>query len=103
MYENCFGYIHGHEFGGTNPTMINALFFNCSILALNTVFNKEMTENKNVIFFNKSFKSIVNSINFFEANHSELINSNVYYQISSIYNWDTIAKKYEAEFYKLIL
>ena len=25
LYKNCFGYIHGHEFGGTNPTMINAL------------------------------------------------------------------------------
>ena len=27
LYTNCFGYIHGHEFGGTNPTMINALRF----------------------------------------------------------------------------
>ena len=28
LYSNCFGYIHGHEFGGTNPTMINALDLN---------------------------------------------------------------------------
>ena len=27
LYKYCFGYIHGHEFGGTNPTMINALHF----------------------------------------------------------------------------
>ena len=33
LYKNCFAYIHGHEFGGTNPTMINALYLNCEIIA----------------------------------------------------------------------
>ncbi len=103
LYKNCYCYIHGHEFGGTNPTMINALHLNCQILALDTVFNREMLENKKSVFFKKSFKSIVNSINFFEANHVELINSNLNYQIPSIYDWDIIAKKYEAELYKLVL
>ena len=54
LYENCFGYIHGHEFGGTNPTMINALDLNCQILALDTVFNREMLEKKKSVFFNKN-------------------------------------------------
>ena len=54
LYNNCFGYIHGHEFGGTNPTMINALDLNCQILALDTVFNREMLENKKSIFFKKN-------------------------------------------------
>ena len=52
---------------GTNPTMINALHFNCPIMALNTVFNKEMTLNKHVVFFNKNLKSIIKSFNFFES------------------------------------
>jgi len=38
-------YVHGHEFGGTNPTMIKAMAYGCAILALNTVFNKEMLNN----------------------------------------------------------
>ena len=25
LYKNCYCYLHGHEFGGVNPTMINAL------------------------------------------------------------------------------
>ena len=103
LYKNCYGYIHGHQYGGTNPTMINALKLNCAIIALDTVFNREMLENKKSVFFKKSFKSIVNSINSFESNHLELINSNVNYQIPSIYDWDVIAKKYETEFYKLVL
>ena len=66
LYKNCFGYIHGHEFGGTNPTMINALDLNCQILALDTVFNREMLENKKSIFFNKNKNSIIEKINEFE-------------------------------------
>ena len=38
LYENCFGYIHGHEFGGTNPTMINALDLNCQIFSIRYCF-----------------------------------------------------------------
>ena len=58
LYKNCYGYIHGHEYGGTNPTMINALDLNCQILALDTVFNREMLENKKSLFFNKNENSI---------------------------------------------
>ena len=57
LYDNCYGYIHGHEFGGTNPTMINALDLNCQILALDTVFNREMLQSKKPIFFNKNKKA----------------------------------------------
>ena len=49
LYKNCFAYIHGHEFGGTNPTMINALYFNIEILALDTLFNREMLIGKKLI------------------------------------------------------
>ena len=51
LYKNSYAYIHGHEFGGTNPTMINALDINCEILALDTPFNREMLQNKYSIFF----------------------------------------------------
>ena len=46
-------HVHGHEFGGTNPTMINALNINCKIIALKTNFNIEMLNNKEAIYFNK--------------------------------------------------
>ena len=44
LYHNCYVYIHGHEFGGTNPTMIKAMAYGCAILALDTVFNQEMLQ-----------------------------------------------------------
>ena len=92
LYNNCFGYIHGHEFGGTNPTMINALDLNCQILALETVFNREMLKNKKSVFFTKN--SISEKINEFEKKHKELIQKNSSYKLPKKYRWDSITMSY---------
>ena len=94
LYDNCYGYIHGHEFGGTNPTMINALDLNCQILALDTVFNREMLYNKKSIFFNKNENSISNKINEFEERYDELIQNNTSYKLPEKYDWDFISNQY---------
>ena len=99
LYNNCYGYIHGHEFGGTNPTMINALALNCQILALDTSFNREMLENKKSVFFNKN--SITKKINEFEDKNKELIKKNSTYKLQKKYKWDFIVKQYLEVFHNL--
>ena len=94
LYRNCYAYIHGHEFGGTNPTMINALHLNCAILALDTVFNSEMLKNKEAVLFKKDVNSIANSINLFEEKYNILLKKNINYKIPIKYNWDYIVSKY---------
>jgi len=101
LYQNCYGYIHGHEFGGTNPTMINALDLNCQILALDTVFNREMLCNKKPILFNKNENSISNKINEFEERYDELIRQNSNYKIPEKYDWDFIFNQYLEVFQNL--
>ena len=101
LYSNCFGYIHGHEFGGTNPTMINALDLNCQILALDTVFNREMLKNKKAIFFEKKINSIMKSILKFEIDIKSLKTQNFKYKLPINYNWDYITKQYLNLFHEL--
>ena len=101
LYESCYGYIHGHEFGGTNPTMINALDLNCQILALNTVFNREMLYNKKSILFNKNENSISNKINEFENTHNNLVQQNNNYKLPKKYDWNFISNQYLELFYSL--
>ena len=101
LYYNCYGYIHGHEFGGTNPTMVNALSLNCPILALDTVFNREMLRNKNLVFFNKKENSISNKINEFEDRYDELAQKNSSYTLPKKYDWDFISNQYLKVFYNL--
>lgn len=101
LYQNCYCYIHGHEFGGTNPTMINALFINCPVLALNTKFNKEMLKGKKSLFFEKNKKSVTKTISVFEENILEIISQNKTYKFPEIYDWDKIVKSYINVFKKI--
>ena len=101
LYQNCFCYLHGHEFGGTNPTMVNALHLNAEIIALKTKFNIEMLENKKSIFFEKTIDSVANAINLFEKKHFEQRKINSNYILDDKYNWDVITEKYLDLFNKI--
>lgn len=43
---NAEMYIHGHSAGGTNPSLVEAMFFGCPILCYDVVYNRESTQNK---------------------------------------------------------
>ena len=101
LYDNCYGYIHGHEFGGTNPTMINALDLKCQILALDTIFNKEMLYSKKSIFFNKNKSLISKKIDEFENTYDEIIAKNSNYKLPKKYDWDFISNQYLEVFQNL--
>ena len=105
LYHNCFVYVHGHEFGGTNPTMIKAMAYGCAILALDTVFNQEMLQNgKFGIFFKKELLSITNMIDYCEKEkliidkfRSESVNG-----ITKKYDWDFVTSQYLEVFKTLV-
>ncbi len=102
LYTNSYAYIHGHQYGGTNPSMVNALKLNLNILALNTKFNKEMLYKKKAVLFDKNIESIAYAINLFEKKYLSLVEKNRNYQIPEVYNWDSITEKYENIFFKII-
>ena len=105
LYHNCYVYIHGHEFGGTNPTMIKAMAYGCAILALDTVFNREMLQKgKFGLFFKKELIFVTNQIEYCEKEkiiidklRQESING-----ISKKYNWDFVTNQYLEVFNSLI-
>ncbi len=45
LRNNCSCYIHGHSAGGTNPSLVEAMYFGKPILAFDVVYNRETTEN----------------------------------------------------------
>ena len=105
LYHTCYVYIHGHEFGGTNPTMIKAMAYGSAILALDTIFNQEMLQNGSYgLFFNKELLSITNMINYCEKEmhivdklRNESVNG-----ITKKYNWDFITSQYLEVFRSLV-
>ncbi len=97
LYHNCYVYIHGHEFGGTNPTMIKAMAYGSAILALDTIFNQEMLQkDKFGLYFKKEILSITNMIDYCEK-ESILIDKFRKESVNGItkkYNWDCVASEY---------
>ena len=97
LYHHCYVYVHGHEFGGTNPTMIEAMTYGCAILALDTVFNKEMLDNdSHGIYFDKNQDTVRQQINYADEhpNKIEKFRQNSHLGITDKYNWDYITDQY---------
>ena len=103
LYKNCFSYLHGHEFGGTNPTMINALNYGCFIIALNTRFNREMLDNGRYgLFFDKEKGSLEKLINYDNAKKINFLRKSSTQAITKKYTWDNITLKYIKVFKNLL-
>ncbi len=97
LYHHCFAYLHGHEFGGTNPTMLKAMAYGCAILALDTIFNQEMLQNGQFGWlFQKNPQSLVLYLQKAE-NHPDLLEElrrKARNGISQKYNWDAVTNAY---------
>ena len=50
LHCNCFAYVHGHSVGGTNPSLLKAMGYGNCILALDTVFNREVLADGGIFF-----------------------------------------------------
>ena len=48
--SNCSIYIHGHSAGGTNPSLVEAMYLGLPVFAYDVSYNRETTFNKAVYF-----------------------------------------------------
>jgi glycosyltransferase involved in cell wall biosynthesis len=104
LYHNCYGYFHGHEYGGTNPAMLKALGFGCAILAMDTRFNQEMLQQgKYGWYFDKNIDSVVQIIEKSENSPEkmEYLRAHSRDGLTQKYNWDFVTDEYELLFKSL--
>lgn len=52
LRKNAGLYVHGHSAGGTNPSLVEAMFFGCPILCYDVVYNRASTFDKAYYWFN---------------------------------------------------
>jgi len=101
LVKHSYGYFHGHEFGGTNPTLLEALSNNAKILALDTIFTREvLKEGEYGLFFNKNKDSVTQLVNTVEEK-PYLLNKFAKKGIKRIkerYNWKRIIDLYSNVF-----
>ena len=98
--ENAYGYIHGHEVGGTNPSLLEALSMTKMNLVLDVCFNMEVCGN-GVLYWNKNKNSLKNLIDYTEkisCEEIEKLGNSARCIINDNYTWDIIVKRYEKYF-----
>lgn len=88
--SNAATYVHGHSAGGTNPSLVEAMFFGMPILAFDCVYNRASTNEKAYYF------SDVESMHRLLA--QELNGEEMRVIAEQQYTWKKIAQQYEATY-----
>jgi rhamnosyltransferase len=102
LRKYCFGHIHGHSVGGTNPSLLEAMMMKNLIIAHENEFNREVG-GQTVLYF-KDSSELTNLINSIEKDPSKYsaLRQNTYSRVKSLYNWDEVTEEYENLFKSMI-
>lgn len=98
--ENAYGYFHGHEVGGTNPSLLEALGSTDINLLLDVGFNREVAENS-ALYWTKDSGSLAGLIDKADSmSDSEIaeLSQKAKQRINDKYSWQYICNKYEELF-----
>lgn len=98
--KNAYAYLHGHEVGGTNPSLLEALATTNLNLLLDVGFNKEVAK-ESAIYWNKekdNLSSLINNVDNMEKQKIEEYGVKSKQGIEEDYNWEKIVKQYEKIF-----
>jgi glycosyltransferase involved in cell wall biosynthesis len=99
LHCNCFAYVHGHSVGGTNPSLLKAMGYGNCILALDTVFNREVLADTGLLF-PKSQTDLAIMMRRVEADPALVaeLRQRVPKRISQEYTWEKVADQYDRLF-----
>jgi glycosyltransferase involved in cell wall biosynthesis len=103
LHCNCYGYIHGHSVGGTNPALLKALGYGNLVLALDTSFNRQVMEKHGILFKNDP-NDLACKLQFVEDEPlvAERYRRHAAQRILEEYTWDHITDQYEDYFRRLV-
>ena len=94
--EAC-GYLHGHEVGGTNPSLLEALASTKVNLLLDVVFNREVGGGA-ALYWNKERGNLARRIEQADALGTaaiERLNQDSTHRVMEAYSWERICAQYE--------
>lgn len=89
LRKNAGMYIHGHSAGGTNPSLVEAMFFGCPILCYDVVYNRASTKEK--AYYWADVEELVGLLQ-----RKDLCGEIMRTIAQKEYTWKTITSQYEA-------
>lgn len=98
--ENAYGYFHGHEVGGTNPSLLEALGSTDLNLLLDVGFNREVAEDA-ALYWNKqpgNLASLIDQADNMNAGEITELGERSSQRVAEAYSWQHIADEYNRLF-----
>lgn len=92
LRTHCRFYMHGHSAGGTNPSLVEAMYLGAPIISFDVNYNRETTENEAVFF--SSVNELESIIQHIDRYNLLAVGSKMKMIAEKRYTWDIIAKKY---------
>ncbi len=95
--KNAYGYIHGHEVGGTNPSLLEAMACTDLNLLLDVGFNKEVGQDS-ALYWNKQDNNLSKLIDMADSLNEQkrsYYGENAKNRIKKAYNWQDIGAEYK--------
>lgn len=90
--SNCYLYVHGHSAGGTNPSLVEAMYLGLPILAYDVGYNRVTTKEK-ALYFNSSIE-LGNILNDITEDQRQKIKIAMKKIAIEEYNWNKISSQY---------
>lgn len=91
--EEAYGYFHGHEVGGTNPSLLEALGSTKLNLLLDVGFNREVAEDV-ALYWTKEDGNLAALIDRCETVDREILGTKAKERIRTAYSWEFISGRY---------
>lgn len=101
IYESCLLnqlrsnakiYVHGHSEGGTNPSLVEAMYLGLPIISFDIIYNKVTTENEALYF--ETSTELLQMLQKLESLELEKISSRLLEVAERRYLWSVISHKY---------
>lgn len=100
--EEAYGYLHGHEVGGTNPSLLEALASTRLNLLLDVGFNREVGEDSALYWSKESrnLATLLDKTDTLDADIIEQLDKKSTDRVRDAYSWEKIVEEYESVFLK---
>ena len=96
--ENAFAYFHGHEVGGTNPSLLEALASTKLNLLLDVGFNREVGEDGAIYWKKDELTRVIEEVERLDESAISELDEKSSQRIADVFTWEKIVSDYEEVF-----
>lgn len=95
LYRHCRTYLHGHEVGGTNPSLLRAMGMGAACIPIDVVYHRESLGDE-ALYFDKTPGQLAALIERLEDGNDEVVRLGALAQAraDALFRWDAVAEGY---------